>query len=54
MGLGVVFSNSANFSKMLIPESNYKDQLVVSSIIHKAYIEVDEDGAEAAAATGKI
>lgn len=50
MGLGVIFTSDANFGNMVIP--NDKDQLIVSTIIHKAMIEVDEDGATAAAATG--
>lgn len=50
MGLGVIFTSNANFANMVIP--NFKDQLIVSNIIHKAMIEVDEDGATAAAATG--
>ncbi|MDN4163719.1 serpin family protein, partial [Nocardioides abyssi] len=47
LGLGVIFKEEANFSGML--ESNEK--LVVSKVIQKAFIEVNEEGTEAAAAT---
>lgn len=49
MGLGNMFSD-ADFSGLL--ES--KEPLVVSKVIQKAFIEVNEEGAEAAAATGKF
>jgi len=44
-----MFTDHAEFGKMLqSPET-----LKVSAIIHKAFIEVNEEGTEAAAATGK-
>lgn len=43
------FSSKANLAGML--ES--PEPLQVSDVIHKACIEIDEEGAEAAAATGK-
>lgn len=49
LGLGEIFGTSANFSGML--EGN--EPLAVSKVIQKAFIEVNEEGAEAAAATGK-
>ncbi|TMW42169.1 hypothetical protein DOY81_012752, partial [Sarcophaga bullata] len=48
MGMSRMFSNTAEFGKML--ESG--EALQVSKVIHKAFIEVNEKGTEAAAATG--
>lgn len=50
MGLDKMFSNSADFSDLL--ETN--EPLKVSKVVHKAFIEVNEEGAEAAAATGRL
>ncbi|XP_076270449.1 serine protease inhibitor 3/4-like isoform X5 [Rhynchophorus ferrugineus] len=48
LGLGEIFNQkSADFSKML----KTPEQLVVSKVVQKAFIEVNEEGAEAAAAT---
>jgi len=46
MGLDAMFTNQANFSRMS------ETPLRVDSAIHEAYIEVDENGTEGAAATG--
>lgn len=49
MGLSAMFTGRADFSG--IPQD--KEQLVVTEVIQKAFIEVNEEGSEAAAATGK-
>jgi serpin B len=46
LGMGEMFSASADFSKM----TGNRD-LFVSAVLHKAFIEVNEEGSEAAAAT---
>lgn len=44
-----MFTNAANFSNMV-----EDDQVRVSKVVHKAYIDVNEQGTEAAAATGNL
>jgi len=46
MGMKDAFSGSADFSGM-----NGKRDLFISAVIHKAYVDVNEEGTEAAAAT---
>lgn len=50
MGITEIFSDSANLRGIL----DSGEQLRVSDVVHKAVIEIDEKGSEAAAATGKI
>lgn len=49
MGLSSIFSEKANFSGMM----DSTEPICVSKVVQKAFIEVNEEGAEAAAATGK-
>lgn len=50
MGLGNIFGSSANFSGLI----SSAEHLEVTSVVQKAFIEVNELGTEAAAATGII
>lgn len=49
MGVKEIFENSADFRGIAEPA-----QLKVSKVIQKAFIEVNEEGSEAAAVTGKF
>ncbi|MDD4859511.1 MAG: serpin family protein [Dehalococcoidales bacterium] len=49
LGMGVAFTEQADFAGM-----NGKRDLLIQDVIHKAYIGVDEEGTEAAAATAVI
>jgi serpin B len=47
MGMALAFSDMADFSRM-----STQEQLFISAVIHKAFVDVNEEGTEAAAATG--
>lgn len=47
MGMGVIFSQSANFTALF----NSKEPLCVSDVVQKAFIDVNEEGVVAAAVT---
>ena len=49
MGMQEAFSMSADFSGM-----TGKDDLFISEVVHKAFVDVDEEGNEAAAATAVV
>jgi serpin B len=49
LGMPIAFSNQADFSGM----TGNKD-LTIADVVHKAYVAVDEQGTEAAAATGVV
>lgn len=49
MGMTEAFSGNADFSGM-----NGKRDLFISAVIHKAYVDVNEEGTEAAAATAVV
>ncbi len=46
LGMGIAFSNEANFTKM-----DKKSYLFIREVLHKTFVEVNEEGTEAAAAT---
>jgi len=47
MGMPTAFTSSSDFSRM-----DGKRDLFIDDVIHQAYVEVNEEGTEAAAATG--
>lgn len=48
MGITEIFSDNANLRGLL----ETGEQLKVSNVVHKAFIEIDEEGSEAGGATG--
>jgi serpin B len=49
MGMASAFSDSADFSRM-----SQSEALMISEVIHQAYVDVEEKGTEAAAATAVV
>ena len=49
MGMEIAFSGGADFSKI-----NPSESLSISKVIHKTYVDVNEDGTEAAAVTAVL
>ena len=49
MGMRLAFSDRADFSKM-----SSKESINISAVIHKAFVDVQEEGTEAAAATAVV
>jgi serpin B len=49
LGMPIAFSDQADFSGM-----TGNQDLTIADVVHKAYVAVDEQGTEAAAATGVV
>jgi serpin B len=48
LGMGVAFTPAADFSGMVVPPAT----AAISEVLHKTFVEVNEEGTEAAAVTG--
>ena len=51
LGMGEAFSGGANFSQML---QGFSGGLSISKVLHKTFLQVDEEGTEAAAVTSVV
>jgi len=54
MGMSLAFSASADFSGINGRTPSDPEALFVSAVLHKAFVEADEEGTEAAAATAAV
>jgi serine protease inhibitor len=54
LGMPLAFTPEADFSGMNGHEPPYDDSLFLSAVFHKAFVEVSEEGTEAAAATASV
>jgi serpin B len=48
LGMGLAFAPAADFSRMVVPPAT----AAISDVLHKTFVEVNEEGTEAAAVTG--
>jgi serpin B len=48
LGMGLAFTPGADFSRMVVPPAT----AAISDVLHKTFVEVNEEGTEAAAVTG--
>jgi serpin B len=55
LGMGIAFSpDEADFTKIMKKDQVYMGNLYISDVLHKTYVEVNEEGTEAAAVTAVI
>lgn len=53
MGIGKIFTHSADLGGLLA-ETDTGGAIKVSKVVHKAFIEINEEGSEAVASTGQF
>lgn len=54
MGMTLPFTQKADFSRMSRTKGANEGDLYITAVIHKAFVDVNEEGTEAAAATGVV